>query len=174
MVRAPLQTSRTIQTKLVILETELKDKLKPFFLKMSRFGLPAETFQINTKLQFSIYGIIRKKVQDGYLIGLESVGELIQKRIDNFELFISVNDTNLIAEKSKEMINQFWVTITNLLNRERQVRQQNITLSTKEKFNPDAALIKFASFVIYSGYNTAIDSKLKNILPGQRQGSSTR
>jgi hypothetical protein len=178
MVRAPVQTSRLIQSQLVTLENELADKLQPFINIMIRFGLPAESFQINNKLQFSIYGIIRKYTQDSYLVGLTAVENLIKKRIPAFELFMSGTDIQTIKDLSKEMIDSFWITVTKLLQRENQIRQQKITLETKKGFDKLAAIVKISSFVIYSGYNAAIDSKLKNILPSPptatRAGSTTR
>lgn len=140
---------------------------------MSRFGLPAETFQINDKLNFTLNGIIRKKVQQAYETGLNSVEEIIRKRIPTFELFMSGVDIDNIMNIAKSMLPEFWITMTKLLQRKREVKQQDITLKKKNEFDIDAAITKLASFIIYTSYNFAIDSKLKNIMPGQRQASST-
>ena len=132
---------------------------------MIRFGLPAESFQTNAKLQYSIYGLIRKKVQQGYEIGLEAVESNIKKRIPTFELFMSGNDITQIQDLTTPMINSFWLSVTKILQRESRIRQQKITLEDKKSLNSDAAILKFSSFVVYSGYNTAIDRKPNNILP---------
>jgi hypothetical protein len=169
----PQQTrkiSRTVQTNLISLENILINKLLPIYIKMSRFGLPAEIFQNNEKLAFTLHGILRKKVQESYIIGLAAVEEIINKKIPNFELFLSITDVNYIADITRtEMIPQFWVAVNKLLQRENTIRQKKITLIEKNEFNVKAAITKFAAFVIYTAYNSAVDSKLNNILPGRTQ-----
>jgi hypothetical protein len=170
MVRAPIQLSRSIQSNLVTLEDQLAALLTPFIDKMIRFGLPAESFQLNEKIQFSIYGIIRKKVQEAYIIGLDAVEELIKKRIPTFELFMSVNDIQTIKDITATAVQSFWVSTTKLLDRENQRRQKKITNEDKKSFDKEAAIKTYSAFVIYLSYNNAIDSKLTNILPLPKKG----
>jgi len=132
---------------------------------MIRFGLPAESFQVNEKIQFSIYGIIRKKVQESYIVGLQAVEDLIKKRIPVFELFLSVTDIQTIKDITKSMVDQFWIASSKILQRENEIRQQKITLEDKQKLNKDAAIVKLSSFIIYASYNKAVDQKPNNILP---------
>jgi len=139
---------------------------------MSRFGLPAEIFQTNDKLNFTINGIIRKKVQQSYIIGLDAVEEIIKKKIPNFELFLSLTDSQKIADMAKAMLPQFWIAVNKLLQRLNVIRQEPITLLRKNELDTKAAITKFAAFVIYTAYNSAIDSKLNNILPSTLRGGS--
>jgi len=140
---------------------------------MSRFGLPAEIFQNNDKLKFTIYGIHRKKVNDAYMVGLAAVEEIIRKKIPNFELFPSVTDIETIADLTSILIPKFWITVTDLLSRENQIRQQNITNEDKKQKDSKAALTRFSAFLIYTAYNKAVNSKLNNILPGRTLSSVT-
>jgi hypothetical protein len=67
------------------------------------------------------------------------------------------------------MLPDFWIVINKLLQREETIRQQKITLTREKEFDIKAALTKFAANVVYVGYNSAVDSKLNNILPGRTQ-----
>jgi len=85
---------------------------------MREFNVPIDFFKNSRALRFQIQSVIRKKVQDAYIIGIETVGDKIKRKVPSFELFLSVVDVETIKSISQEMYDQWWIMAEKLLIRE--------------------------------------------------------
>jgi hypothetical protein len=159
----PRAVSRAVQSELAQIEQNLQKNLLTIYTIMRQFDVPIEFFKNSKELNFQLYSIIRKSVQDSYLLGIETVGAQVKRRVKSFELFMSVTDIETIKSSSNEMIEQFWKTADRLLTRERATVEKNNVVTPKNPFDVEAAIEGYASLVVFTGYNIAVTSKLAQV-----------
>jgi len=136
---------------------------------MREFNVPIDFFKNSRALRFQIQSVIRKKVQDAYIIGIETVGDKIQRRVPSFELFLSVVDVETIKSISQEMYDQWWITAEKLLIRETATIEKENVKVEKKAFDVESAIEGFSSLVVFNGYNKAVTSKLQNVIAASSQ-----
>ena len=136
---------------------------------MREFNVPIDFFKNSQAFRFQIYSIIRKKVQESYMIGIETVGDQIQKRVPSFELFLSVVDIEMIKSISQQMLDQFWIRTQKLLTRETATIEKENVKVEKKKFDIESAIERLSSLIVFTSYNKAVTSKLQNVISASSQ-----
>lgn len=137
---------------------------------MIEFNVPIEFFKNSQALGFQVHSAIRKAVQDSYLIGIETVGDEIQRKVPSFELFMSVVDVETIKSISQEMFDQFWKLGERLLTRETSTVEKDNVKEDKKPLNVEFAIESLSSLIVFSAYNKAISSKLRNVVGSKELG----
>jgi hypothetical protein len=162
MVSSNLRTtSKTISNKLNKLERRVTSKLNAFY--KSKIRPNATLFPIETlrqKYDAEVRVIIRKAVQDSYLEGTDLVGQQIQEKAPDFQLFTSVTDVTNIQAITNDMANQFWTTTSKLVQRENEFVLAGDALVPKPSFDAKAAMIGLAALFTFEAFNKAVKSKL--------------
>lgn len=131
--------------------------------------MPIDFFKNNADIRYQVQSIVRRKVQDSYLIGIDTVGNQLKRRVSAFELFISGTDINMIKSISTEMFDQYWMTTEKLLTRESATLEKDNVKLEKRKFDIESAYQSLSSLAVYQGYNKAVSSKLSNVFPTRAQ-----
>jgi hypothetical protein len=166
----PQAINRAVQGELAALERDLTQKLVLFYQNMIEFNVPIEFFKNSQALGFQVHSAIRKSVQDAYIIGIETVGNQVQRKVPSFELFLSVTDVETIRAISKEMFDKFWLTAERLLTRETATEEKDNVKIAKKAFDINSAIESLAAFIIFTGYNKAVTSKLQNVIANRQLG----
>src|SRR6185503_16485761 len=151
--------NRVITNKLDRLERSLKRKLITFYnSKIKGSVIPVDI--LKQKHNQQIRDIIRKTVEESYLIGTDTVGNQVLTRDQDFQLFISATDLNNIQGLTDRLSNDFWNTAQRLQDREFTVTPEG---EKKKPFDAIAALTGIAAAVAFSAFNNAIKSKSTQI-----------
>jgi hypothetical protein len=154
-------TSKTISNKLNKLERRVTSKLNAFYkskIKPNATLFPIET--LRQKYDAEVRVIIRKAVQDSYLEGTDLVGQQINEKAPDFQLFTSVTDVTNIQAITNDMANQFWTTTGKLVQRENEFIVKADELVQKPSFDTKAAMIGLAALFTFGAFNQAVKSKL--------------
>lgn len=130
---------------------------------MHEIDVPIDFFRNNQDIKNELNAIMRKKIQEGYLIGHNVVEAAIRKRVPNYQVFISETDIERIKNLTRFNIDQLWITFGKLLQRRNEFRLRNEVFEQKKPFDTEAAITGLAQVAVFSGYNDAIDSKLRNV-----------
>lgn len=152
---------------------ELMKKLTKFYLRMAEIDVPVDYFKNSKELNDELYAIVRKKIQQGYLIGHGIVEKAIIRRVPNYQVFISGTDIDRIAALTKFTMEQLWITFGKLLQRRNEFRLRNQVFEQKKPFDTEAAITGLAELAVFSGYNDAIGSKINNIKSLQPRGRAS-
>jgi len=139
--------------------------------------IPADSLRRQYEAQ--IKSKIRAMVEEAYLEGNQQVGREIQRVMPMFDLFTSRTDSANIQQKTDELNNEFWATITWITGRRNEfvVKQATKTkeaeLEKKPEFDQKAAMIGLATGIAFGSFNKAIKSKtqiVKTLAPQFTQG----
>jgi len=151
----PNSNNRAITNKLDRLERSLKRKLISFYnQKIKGSVIPVDI--LKQKHNQQIRDIIRKTVEESYLIGTDTVGNQVLAKDQDFQLFISATDLSNIQGLTDRLSNDFWNTAQRLQDREFTVTPEG---EKKKPFDATAALTGIAAAVAFSAFNNAIKSK---------------
>ena len=168
-IRTSEGLNRAIAGELAALEGDLAQKLLNLYAIIRQFGMPVDFFKNNPDIRYQVQSHIRRKVQDSYLIGIDTVGTQLKRRVSAFELFISGTDINAIKSISNDMFDRYWKTTQYLLTRESATIEKDNVKLEKRKFDIESAYQRISSRVVYTGYNKAVSSKLANAFPTREQ-----
>lgn len=161
-------TSKQISQRLNRLEKSITRRLNTFY--NSKIRPNATLFPIETlrqKYDAQVRVIIRKAVQDSYLEGTDLVGQQIQEKAPDFQLFTSVTDITNIQAITNDYANQFWTTTGKLVARENESILKEGELIPKPSFDVKAALIGLAALFTFGAFNKAVKSKLPAVVTSQ-------
>jgi hypothetical protein len=153
-------SNRVITNKLDKLERSLKKKLLTFYNSKVK-GSPIPIDILKQKYGQQIRDLIRKTVQDSYLVGTDTVGNEVLTKDQDFTLFISNTDLSNINQLTDRLSNDFWNTAQRLQDREAAVVAE--TGQPKSLFNAQAALTEIAAAVAFNAFNSAVKSKTTQV-----------
>ena len=158
------QTSREITKRMNIIEKKINDKLLIFYEKeIQPFSTISPSESIRRIHEDKIKTIIRKAVEESYLTGTDIVGNAIKEKRD-FELFTSRTDINNIIELTDHLNEDFWNTVSRLVQRETEyIVNKDQELEKKKSFDTEAAITSISSFIAFRSFNTGVRSKVSNI-----------
>jgi hypothetical protein len=160
MPSTPVQaTSRAISNRLTKLENSLKQKLLSFYNKNIKGKTTTPIEVLRTQYDGQIRNIIRKAAQDSYLVGTDTIGQQLQEKNPDFDLFISGTDLNNISQLTNDLSDQFWGTASRLHARESSINIENGEVVPVKPFDVAAAITGVAAAVAFGSFNTAIQSK---------------
>ena len=158
-----LQTSDNITRRLTRIERALKVKLFRFY-KQNILGSQSTIEELRQKYEQQVKNLIRKTIQDSYLVGTDIVTEAISEKDPSFISFISQTDIQNIQDLTEKQNEQFWKTSGRLHIRESEFVLKDNELEKKDMFDIEAAYIGVSAFMAYLAYNIAVESKMKSTL----------
>jgi hypothetical protein len=162
--RKQVKNSKQTAKRLDKLERSLAKKLLSFYnsrIKPSITPVPI----LRQKLTADLRALIRKAVQESYLVGTETVGNTLTEKVPEFDLFISTSDVDNIAALGDRMTEQFWNTAAKLRQRDEELKLTAAgQLIPKPKFDQQAAMIGIAAAATFNAFNTAVRKKLPEVL----------
>ena len=155
-------TNKSITQRLTRIENAIKNRLNTFYKKKIKplSYLPIEA--IRKQYESEVKNLIRRTIQEAYLIGTDVVAEKVSDKNNEFIPFISITDINNIASLANKLNDQFWKTADRLVRREQEfILNENKELEKKKGFDTEAAILAFAVSAAYLPFNNAVISKTK-------------
>ena len=156
-------TNKNITRLLTKIEKALKVKLFRFY-KQNILGSNSTIEELRQKYEQQVKNLIRKTIQDSYLVGTDIVTQAISEKDPSFISFISVTDIQNIQDLTEKQNEQFWKTSGRLHLRETEFVLKDNELEKKDMFDIEAAYVGVTSFMAYLAYNLAVESKMKSTL----------
>jgi hypothetical protein len=157
-------TSREITKKMTEIENYVKKRLMSFYnkeIKPYATISPAETLRRIHEDQ--VKAIIRRAIQDAYVTGTQIVGDEINERVQ-FDTFISSTDLGNIQRLTTKLNDDFWRTVSRLVQRENEFVVVDNELEQKKSFDADAAITGVSSDIAHQSFNESIVSKLQEAI----------
>ena len=161
--------SRAVISDLLIREKDLSKKLLAFYDRMAEIAVPIDYFRFNEQMNNELNSVVRRAVQDGYLLGHQAIEASLKKRVPNYQLFITETDIAQIKSITKFGMDQLWLIFGKLLSRNAagETVQKGDKVTQKPAFKAEAQISALAELILFSGYNNSIGAKINNI-NGQR------
>jgi hypothetical protein len=152
-------TSRAISNRLNKLENALKRKLIAFYNKNIKGKTTTPIEVLRAQYDTQVRNLIRKTAEDSYLQGTGLIGEILQEKNPDFDIFISGTDLNNIQTLTNNLANQFWISTARLHTRESDINIENGIIVPLPKYSETAAMTALAAAVAFNAFNQAIKSK---------------
>jgi len=159
---------RGINVKLLDLERKFAIELNSFYKQNIE---PLETVMppdsIRRKYEAAVYNKFRKMVETAYLEGTGVVGKEIQRKDENFTLFVSNTDTTAIATTTAQLIQKFWFRVAKLVQRKNEFILKTVKGEVIQEplpeLNRNANMAAIASAVVFSAFSNGVKEKIKVI-----------
>jgi hypothetical protein len=132
--------------------------------------LPAESLRRkhNTKTK----ALIRKLVQDSYLIGLEIINDFKKSDIP---IFISRTDVENISRITESMNDEFWNITSEIIQRDNDYKiNKKGEMELKPEFDTQARINALSTFIAFRSYNDSVKSKMNIFNINNKQSAGAR
>jgi hypothetical protein len=158
----PVITSRKITKNLKSIEKNIQRKLTAFYNTNIKGSIsPIEV--LRRQYDKEIRTMIRVAVERGYMVGINVVGDQINDKDKEFQLFISATDINNIQALTDRLSNDFWQRAQRLHQRENEFIQKGDVVQAKAPLDIIATMIGIAAGIAFAALNNAIRSKISEV-----------